>query len=148
MMSYKDKTKTTLNLTMSFRLKPIWSVVITIVLFASQSYGQDSVSILKNKLAVTPAEEQYNMYLSLSKFETDSTQSSDYLQEAINSAITNNTKDILTNIYMEAAKISFNKGYYNISLNYCNAAIDVATSENNYNIIAEAYKYYGWIYAK
>ncbi len=112
----------------------------------SYSFGQDTITILKNQLSESPVKKHYNIYLSLATNETDSLQSTLYVQQAINSAIANNTKQELAETYIEAAKINFNKEYYSKSLSFCKAAINASTSTNT--IVAEAYNYYGWIYAK
>ncbi len=133
---------------MNISLKLLWSIMFLSV--HSYFFGQDTISILKNQLSESPAENHYNIYLSLSKNETDSLQSALYIQQAINSAIANNTKEALAKTYIEAAKINYDKDYYTIALNFCKAAIDAATSNNsnNNNIVAEVYNYYGWIYAR
>ncbi len=133
---------------MSNLIKLFWPVVfITIYSF---SFEQDTATILKTQLSESPVEKHYNIYLSLAKNETDSLQSDKYVQQAINSAIANNTKEELAKIYTEAAKINFENECYTKALSFCKAAIDAATSltETNNTIVAEAYNYYGWIYAR
>jgi len=116
----------------------------------SLTFGQDTISILKSQLSDSPAEKHYSIFLSLASNETDSLQSAKYIQQAINSAIANNTKNELAETYIEAAKICFNNEWYTKSLSFCKAAINIATSttDTNDTIIAEAYNYYGWIYAR
>ncbi len=123
---------------------------VAFITLHSFTFGQDTMTILKSQLSDSPVEKHYSIYLSLAKNETDSLQCESYIQQAINSAIANNTKDELAETYIEAAKITFSKEHYSKSLSYCKAAINAATSttETNNTIVAEAYNYYGWIYAR
>lgn len=116
----------------------------------SYSFGQDTIAVLKTQLSESPVKKHYNIFLSLAANETDSLQSTLYVQQAINSAIANNTKQELAETYIEAAKINFDKEYYSKSLSFCKAAINAATSTNTIDntTVAEAYNYYGWIYAR
>ncbi len=126
--------------------------LLSIILLSAPSYffGQDTITVLKTQLSESPIKKHYSIYLSLAKSETDSLQSTLYIQQAINSAIANNTKKELAETYIKAAKINFNKKYYSRSLNFCKAAINAAsfTNSTNNTIVAEAYNYYGWIYAR
>ncbi len=133
---------------MSFKNKTLDLILIFVLLSASFAFAQDSISIIKNKISEAPARKHYNLYLSLAKLEKDSSISNKYIHEAINSAITHNTKETLANIYLDAAKISFDKGFYSNALNYCNSTINIAAKLKKNDLIAEAYNYYGWIYAK
>jgi signal transduction histidine kinase len=73
---------------------------------------------------------------------------SKYIKEAINSAIANNSKNTVARVYLDAAKINFDSGEYNSALNFCKSAIDISSKLKDHDIMAEAYNYFGWIYAK
>ncbi len=133
---------------MSIKFKIIHSILIFTLLSVTFSFGQDSTSIIKNEISNSPVKEHYKLFLSLARLEKDSSISSKYIQNAINSAIAHNTKKTLAEVYLDAARINFSKGYYKASLNYCKSTIDLATKLRNNNLLAEAHNYLGWIYTK
>ena len=119
-----------------------------VLLFSSYLHGQDSTLIIKNRITESPAKEHYDLYLSLARIEQNTSERSKYIKEAINSAISNNSKNTVARVYLDAAKISFDNGEYNSALNYCKSAVDIASKLEAHDIMAEAYNYSGWIYAK
>ena len=133
---------------MGLKIKILHILLIFILLFPSFTYGQDSISILKNKISESPVKEHYSLYLNLARMEDGASIRAKYIKDAINSAIAHNSKNTLARVYLEAAKISFDKGDYDAALNYCNSAVSIASELNDHNIMAEAFNYSGWIYAK
>ena len=128
--------------------KIIHLLFIFILISSSFSFAQDSISIFKNKISESPVKEHYRLYLSMAKAEKDTSRSTKYIQEAVKSAVNYNSKKTLSEVYLEAAKINFDKEFYTIALNYCKSTIDIASKLKDNNILAEAYNYLGWIYAK
>ena len=133
---------------MSVSVKPVLFLVIALLISVTPLFSQDSISILENKLSSVSPGEQYDIYLSLAEMETDSAKTSRYIEKAIESAALNSSKDILSKVYLEAARINYDKGYYDRSLQYCKEAVESAGVANNQNVIAGAFNYYGWILAK
>ena len=148
MLLKKNKTHINPNPPRNVSFKTFWYVLFLFLLFPVFTEGQDSIKILQDELSKSPAKKRYKIFLSLSKHETDSAQSIDYIQKAIESAEKNNTKETLGEVYLEATKINFNKGYYSPALEYCKKALDIARSVNSSDMIAESYNYTGWIYSR